>query len=99
LALLSGHGDDGTHVGDKVALLLDARFKPKMQYFSDCVLQVGVDAKTTFKFPEQLPVRVVLQVVQSPLTKESLSLHTQSSDDLAYELARFECLWSIRSLE
>ena len=95
--LLRGVVIDGNPI-DMVVSLLDCRFRPKMQYYSKCVMK-HEEGQQSFIFPDELPAVVRPSVVASSITARRRAVHTCSSDDLALELVDSGRTWSMIPLE
>ena len=83
-----------------VVLLVDCRFRPKVQIFCRCCLQGG-DGKLRFRLPEEPGTLVSLAVraCKLSLCLRFQTLHLVTSDDLARELADRSPAWRLTVLD
>jgi len=70
-----------------IALLVDCRYKPEMQFFILCHLNDDIKRKLFFDLPAY-PFKLRLVVGQCRLSASTESLHVQTSDELGMALLR-----------
>jgi hypothetical protein len=97
MILLRGTGPRAEDRRDVPVLLVDCRYRPKMQYLGGCTLE-GASAADPLVLPEELPVLLRYNVVASPLNRISEALECISSDDLCFKLSALDLEWKVFSL-
>jgi hypothetical protein len=82
-----------------VVLLVDCRFRPKVQIFCRCCLKGG-DGQLNFRLPEEpAGTQVSLAVRACKLSLRFQTLHLVTSDDLARDLAERFPVWRLIVLD
>lgn len=99
LVWLRGRGEPGSgNDHDMVALLIDARYRPKAQIFGMCVLEHGVGmADEVFAMPS-FPCLLKLSSGPSRISHVFDSIRCVTSDELALRMLRLGGEWSIAPL-
>ena len=79
---------------DLAALLVDGRWRPKMQFFD----LLGLEAESVqveFDMPDVVPFVLALKCTASRLSSQFRALHELTSDELALRMVKLGMSWSI----
>lgn len=88
--------EDGMPV-DALGLILDARYRPKMQFIARCVLFDGPDDRVC-RFPPTFPVDIRIASGTCRISPQHRAVDILTSDEWALELAAVGADWEIHQL-